>query len=322
MEKDEEFTNSSSHYDFGARIYDSRLGRFLSVDPLMMTYPEHSTYITSANNPINYIDSEGESPQWWGYTAWSGLTRAKLKKLAQKSGFWIRRKPGESIESYNRRYNTALGRVFEKNVLRAMRVPANTSRKYPYKTNNKYTVPDAVMPSGQDDIENSKSWPYWPVTVKSTTWKEGTFIEIKASQFIAFEPKFNPEQFKKQIDYLSQVEDVTVWERDKGVRNAKKNAAENGFAVLVIVTVSDAKIDKALIKYATDNKVMLIQHKVMYRENSDDTPGDFDDAEIKLDKGKLINPEVLKKHKYDKSHGVGDRSMGTSTEFEVEQKYK
>jgi RHS repeat-associated protein len=46
--------------DFGARIYDSRLGRWLSVDPQASKYPDESPYVFAANSPILYIDPDGE----------------------------------------------------------------------------------------------------------------------------------------------------------------------------------------------------------------------------------------------------------------------
>lgn len=47
-------------YDyFGARYYDSRIGRWLSVDPLAEKYPGWSTYNYVANNPLKYFDSDG-----------------------------------------------------------------------------------------------------------------------------------------------------------------------------------------------------------------------------------------------------------------------
>jgi len=51
---------SGSKLDFGARIYDSRLGRWLSVDPLLSSYPQYSQYNFVLNDPINSIDINGE----------------------------------------------------------------------------------------------------------------------------------------------------------------------------------------------------------------------------------------------------------------------
>jgi RHS repeat-associated protein len=45
--------------DFGARIYDSRIGRFLSVDPDSDEYEFQSVYCISKNNPLALIDFEG-----------------------------------------------------------------------------------------------------------------------------------------------------------------------------------------------------------------------------------------------------------------------
>src|SRR5690606_3811209 len=59
METDNEIKEEGNSYDFGARIYDSRIGRWLSVDPLQEKYPSLSPYVFVANNPIFFIDIDG-----------------------------------------------------------------------------------------------------------------------------------------------------------------------------------------------------------------------------------------------------------------------
>jgi RHS repeat-associated protein len=45
--------------DYGMRIYDYRLGKFLSVDPLTKDYPFLTPYQFASNIPIRYIDLDG-----------------------------------------------------------------------------------------------------------------------------------------------------------------------------------------------------------------------------------------------------------------------
>lgn len=65
-------------YDFGARIYDPRVERFLSLDPMIQKYPGVSPYNFVENNPILRIDADGK--EWTIRDAYvdNGLLRIKL----------------------------------------------------------------------------------------------------------------------------------------------------------------------------------------------------------------------------------------------------
>jgi len=61
MEKDDEVKNGvGNHYDFGARCYDARLGRWLSIDSRYTVYPGLTPYHFAGNMPIKYIDKNGD----------------------------------------------------------------------------------------------------------------------------------------------------------------------------------------------------------------------------------------------------------------------
>lgn len=60
MEKDNETTVDGGDYDFGARIYDCRLGRWLACDPLQFITPSLSPFNGMGNNPILIVDPNGK----------------------------------------------------------------------------------------------------------------------------------------------------------------------------------------------------------------------------------------------------------------------
>jgi RHS repeat-associated protein len=67
-EKLDEVYGGGNLYDYGERIYDPRLGRLLSIDPLTDEYAELSTYQYANNSPIANIDLLGEQNYWYGVT--------------------------------------------------------------------------------------------------------------------------------------------------------------------------------------------------------------------------------------------------------------
>ncbi|MES2332475.1 MAG: RHS repeat-associated core domain-containing protein [Bacteroidota bacterium] len=60
MEKDEEIKGKGNSYTTEYRIYDSRTGRWLSVDPKASVSPDQSPYSSMDNNPIMFNDPLGD----------------------------------------------------------------------------------------------------------------------------------------------------------------------------------------------------------------------------------------------------------------------
>jgi RHS repeat-associated protein len=61
-EKDDEWSGvTSADLDFGGRIYDARVGRFISLDPFSSSFPFYSPYVAFNNNPLLFIDPSGKT---------------------------------------------------------------------------------------------------------------------------------------------------------------------------------------------------------------------------------------------------------------------
>ena len=58
-ENDNEVKGEGNQQDYGMRIYDPRLGRFLSVDPIDYKYPELTPYQFASNTPLWAVDIDG-----------------------------------------------------------------------------------------------------------------------------------------------------------------------------------------------------------------------------------------------------------------------
>ena len=59
QETDPEIKGSGNSLDFGARIYDPRIGRWFSVDPYKSLYVPISPYSFALNSPIKLLDADG-----------------------------------------------------------------------------------------------------------------------------------------------------------------------------------------------------------------------------------------------------------------------
>jgi RHS repeat-associated protein len=60
QEKDDEVSGEGNSYDFGARLYNPRVGRWMSCDPLEEKYPNYSPYCFVGNMTTIAIDPNGK----------------------------------------------------------------------------------------------------------------------------------------------------------------------------------------------------------------------------------------------------------------------
>jgi RHS repeat-associated protein len=82
MEGDNEIKGEKNSYDFGNRIYDPRVARFLSQDKFTSKFSYQSPYIFAGNTPIMGVDVNGDSLYVLTYTVGNSRGDEMFKNAA------------------------------------------------------------------------------------------------------------------------------------------------------------------------------------------------------------------------------------------------
>lgn len=105
QEKDDEIAGvTGSHYEFKFREYDSRIGRFWSVDPLASKYPWNSPYAFAENRCIDGRDLEGL--EWSKSTNGNMMFKAVLSNQSRREGINLENMKGQIIKEYKQIYGS------------------------------------------------------------------------------------------------------------------------------------------------------------------------------------------------------------------------
>jgi RHS repeat-associated protein len=91
--------------DYGMRISDPRLGRFLSVDPLTTKYPELTPYQFASNTPIQAVDLDGGEAKY----VYGSFNTNSHPKLMQSEWFVINGQTNWASFIAASHYNTKTG---------------------------------------------------------------------------------------------------------------------------------------------------------------------------------------------------------------------
>ena len=98
--------DSSGFYDYGARYYNPNLGRFLTIDRYAEKYYMLTPYQYAANNPIKYINVNGDSI---GPT--NNLTKDQMNAMTQ---FAATKEGNKFLSNYAKAGQQVFGQKFNK----------------------------------------------------------------------------------------------------------------------------------------------------------------------------------------------------------------
>lgn len=84
-ENDNEVKGVGNQQDYGMRIYDPRIGKFLSVDPLTKGYPMLTPYQFASNSPVKHKDIDGLEAGPDEALLWSRPDDPEVKQRFSKS---------------------------------------------------------------------------------------------------------------------------------------------------------------------------------------------------------------------------------------------
>jgi len=249
-ENDNEVKGEGGQQDYGMRIYDPRVGRFLSVDPLIKDFVGQSPFSFAANNPLRLIDNNGMAPA--DPPIWLAIKELLLLEniaITSEGFLKVAKVQGVDISSKPR-----VGRIFEDAALRSANLIGKTRNIYPYPiTNpNKYVRPDA--------IEDHVLFMDVPGDRKVYNFPDAIFTDAKFTTMSSIPLKsiYNEDQITGFIDYLSTVGGVTI----NGVLTGRK-VSDYGMASLTFITPWNVSISKDIIEYAKSKNVSIYQRVVV-----------------------------------------------------------
>jgi RHS repeat-associated protein len=83
-----ETDQESGLQDYGMRIYDARIGKFLSVDPIAKEYPWNSTYAFAENDVIRSIDLDGAEKNIviYFYDQHNEISKIRVQRIEDQNG--------------------------------------------------------------------------------------------------------------------------------------------------------------------------------------------------------------------------------------------
>ena len=133
-ENDNEVKGEGNQQDYGMRVYDPRISKFLSVDPLTKKYPELTPYQFASNSPIQAVDLDGQ--EIYHYTL---LKNDKGNTVLRYDGVQTRYASSFSLRQLNPFHDASNWENYDGDLIKTKSIAVSASEgKWAYSTGDYY----------------------------------------------------------------------------------------------------------------------------------------------------------------------------------------
>ena len=243
-EQDNEVSGQGNQYDYGFRIYNPRLGRFLSVDPLAPDYPWYTPFQFAGNKPIWAIDLDGLEEYLVTYTI--GKNDVTVIQITRVKNIATNRLENMHIKFNDQSKNDDK----QKALVLQNYVTVKGKSKLQSNTNSILPSWDFIMKNNSKENKDDKKKFKIDVEDESSGKKKvvGSSVDFESSSFTETVSKGLFTAFSFNAGALSTYKSAI----DKGLEIIKKSGKneEDSKTLILISTIN--KIDKEIeITYST-----------------------------------------------------------------------
>jgi RHS repeat-associated protein len=192
-----------THYDYGFRIYNPAIAKFLSVDPLSPEYPSWTPYAFAMNRPIDGIDLDGL--EWKSNNKWTDL----LSESDRLKVFGI--KDVESSLSYVDLYRAKISSIQHKYYMEQYKVDCadfcfRQLSQFAYEFSLPVHIEDFKAPGDKDPTFNNEAYGYTNSAGSFVSFEEGDwkgFADAVGSYYGAADMNSRYSRFTVEASSLS-----------------------------------------------------------------------------------------------------------------------
>jgi len=244
-ENDNEVKGEGNQQDYGLRIYDPRIGKFLSVDPLAKDYPWNSVYAFAENDVIRCVDLDGgerkmahmSQYEYNGSWGWFDILKCVPNAAGKVYNAVIADTWNSGVETYNsikrgtylsdlKNETVQIGTNIKNNVVAAYKYHTTTpigqqGKDFLYYSTQPERLEDALLFFGATRL---------PTVKGANLLKTETVVTVKAAKYMSGNFIIGPKTLAKVTKHLEQfgvkAENTIMLERLQKIVNNEMKATD------------------------------------------------------------------------------------------------